>query len=99
LVYFDYNTDRQTWVIRDFITGQRLDNEHSPLTVEQIEADATFDEFPPWCNAERNPTVWGTYLRLRATALFRRPRARSLDAPNPESGHWQPIESRNLVPN
>jgi hypothetical protein len=91
LVYFDYNTDRRTWVIRDFIVGQRLDNEHSTLTVEQIEADATYDEFPPWCNAEKNPAVWRTYLPLRATALFKRGQARSLDAPNPQSGGWETI--------
>jgi len=33
LVYFDHNRGRGTWVIRDFIAGQRLDDNHSALTV------------------------------------------------------------------
>src|SRR4051812_44667319 len=71
LIYFDFNRKRRTWVIRDFINNQRLDNLHSPLTVAQIEADATYDEFPTWCNAERNPADWRTYLSLRTTAVLR----------------------------
>jgi hypothetical protein len=49
LVYFDHNRDRGSWVIRD---------SHSALTVAQIEADATYDEFPVWCNAEVSPAEW-----------------------------------------
>jgi hypothetical protein len=91
LVYFDHNRQRGSWVVRDFITGRRLDNENSPLTVSEIEDDATHDEHPPWCNAETDPRDWTTYLRLRTTAAFKRGGARSLEAPNPQSGHWQPL--------
>ncbi len=45
-------------VIRDFLSNQRLDNEHSPLQVADVEADATYDEFPAWCNVENNPDQW-----------------------------------------
>ena len=92
LVYFDVNKERSTWVIRDFITGQRLDNKHSHFTVQEIERDATFDEFPIWCSAEQKQTEWRTYLTLRTTAVqqLRTP----LDAPrtpNRASGNWQPL--------
>ena len=70
LVYFDYNADRSSWVIRDFIIGQRLENNDSPLTVAQIETDTNYDEFPPWFNAE-NTDGWASYLRLRTSAVFR----------------------------
>ena len=91
LVYFDHNRDRGSWVVRDFTTDRRLDNEHSPLTVAQIEEDATYNEHPPWCNVENESAAWTTYLRLRTTAAFRSPVGRSLDAPNPQSGQWQPL--------
>jgi len=90
LVYFDHNRERGSWVVRDFITGRRLDNEHSPFTVAQIEGGATYDEHPPWCNAEKNPEDWTTYLRLRTTAAVRS-LGRSLEVPNPQSGQWQPL--------
>lgn len=92
LVYFDYNRDRRTWVLRDFIGGRRLDNSHSPLDVVQIEADATHNEFPAWCNVEMNSTDWRMYLSLRTTAVLR------LSGPvgavrtaNSTSGTWLPI--------
>jgi hypothetical protein len=92
LVYFDYNRERGTWVIRDFIAGQRLDNNHSVLTAPQIEGDATYDEFPIWCNAETNPVDWRTYLTLRTNAVGRiSGPLRSTNPPNPNSGNWQPI--------
>lgn len=91
LVYFDHNRDRGSWVIRDFIVGRRLDNQHSPLTVSQIEDDASYDEHPPWCNAEEEPDTWRTYLRLRVTAAFRGRNGRSLDPPNPQAGEWQQL--------
>jgi len=92
LVYFDHNKDRGSWVIRDFIAGQRLDNSHSPLTVAQIEADATYDEFPVWCNVEVNPAEWQAYLTLRTTAVLRLSGPlRSTSIPNPGSGNWQPL--------
>jgi hypothetical protein len=91
LVYFDHNRQRGSWVVRDFIAGWRLDNENSALTVAQIEDDATYDEHPPWCNAETDPTDWRTYLRLRTTAAFKRAAGGTLDAPNPQSGDWQPL--------
>lgn len=92
LVYFDYNKNRESWVIRDFIAGQRLDDNHSALTVAQIDADATYDEFPIWCNPEVDPTDWKTYLTLRTTAVFRLSGPlRSQTGPNPQSGNWQPL--------
>jgi hypothetical protein len=85
LVYFDHNRDRGTWVIR-------LDNAHSPLTVAQVEADATHDEFPVWCNVETNPVDWRAYLTLRTTAVFRLSGPLGpTTAPNPDSGIWQPL--------
>jgi hypothetical protein len=90
LIYFDYNRDRGTWVMRDFIGGHRLDNLHSTLTVQQIEADATYDEYPAWCNAETHPQDWCTYLKLRTTAVFRLGRTLGeTTTPNQNSGHWQ----------
>jgi hypothetical protein len=92
LVYFDYNRNRGSWVIRDFITGQRLDDSHSALALTEIEADATFDEFPAWCNAEENPVEWKAYLTLRTTAVLRlKGPLLSAAAPNSTSGNWQPL--------
>src|ERR1035437_8825087 len=89
LVYFDYNKNRGSWVIRDFINGRRLDDDHSALTVAQIEADATYDEFPVWCNAEENPADWRLYLTLRTTGVLRlRGPLNSALSPNPHSGNW-----------
>ena len=47
------------------------DGSYRSMAVAQIEADATYDEFPIWCNAELNPADWKTYLTLRTTAVFR----------------------------
>jgi hypothetical protein len=92
LVYFDYNAKSRNWVIRDFITGQRLDNHHSTLTVEQIEADATHAEFPVWHNVENFPADWRTYLTLRTTAVRGlRHSLGSTNLPNPASGIWRPL--------
>jgi hypothetical protein len=89
LVYFDYNRQTCAWVIRDFITGMRLDDKDSTLSRTDIEADATHDEFPPWCSVEDRPADWTLYLRLRTTAHFETggPRV-SESAPNPSSGRW-----------
>lgn len=92
LVYFDYNRTRGSWVIRDFIAGQKLDDGHSTFTVPQIEADATYDEFRIWCNAEIDPADWQTYLTLRSTAVFRLSAPlRSVAAANRQSGRWQSL--------
>jgi hypothetical protein len=92
LVYFDYNKKSENWVIRDFITGQRLDNNHSKLTVAQIVADATHDEPPIWCSVEQQQAEWETYLTLRTTAVRRLNRPLPLPSPpNPGSGDWQPL--------
>ena len=92
LVYFDHNKDRGSWVIRDFVGALKLDNNSSPLTVAEIEADATYDEFPIWCGVETNPDDWKTYLTMRTTAVFRlRAPIRVTSVPNPGSGTWQPI--------
>lgn len=92
LVYFDHNRNRGSWVIRDFITDLRLDNEHSHLAVQEIEADASDDEFPIWCNAEQEPNTWKSYLEFRTSAVLRtrRPPTRPT-SPNSASGSWQPI--------
>lgn len=92
LIYFDHNRDRGSWVIRDFVAGHRLDNNHSNLTVAQIEADATYDEFPAWCNVELNPTEWQQYLILRSTAVFRlRGVLPAPSTPSSRSGNWHPL--------
>jgi hypothetical protein len=92
LVYFDHNRNRGSWVIRDFIAGQRLDDSHSTLTVSQIEADATYAEFPIWCNVEDNPADWRTYLMLRTTAAFRLGGPlRTTLAVSSQSGKWMPL--------
>jgi hypothetical protein len=92
LIYFDHNRDRGSWVIRDFIAGQWLDDQHSTLTVPEIEADADYDEFPAWCNAEEQPLDWRVYLTLRTTAVMRlNGPVRSAMAPNPQSGIWQTL--------
>ena len=91
LVYFDHNAQSGSWVIRDFIAGQRLDNHHSKLTVQQIQADGTHDEFPPWCAVEENPADWAAYLKLRTSASFRLGRAVTPTAPNPLSGTWESL--------
>lgn len=70
LVCFDYNRQSYNWVIRDFIVGLRLESQHSPLLIPQIEADAVHDEFLPWCNVEKQPNDWKAYLRLRSTAYL-----------------------------
>ena len=94
LVYFDYDTKSLHWVIRDFITGQRLDNfnNDSRLTVRQIEEDATYAESPAWLAVLGNIAEWRNYLMLRTTAVL--DSHRSLGAtnpPNPASGTWQPL--------
>ena len=92
LVYFDYDKKRGSWVIRDFVTGQKFDSDHSTLTVSQIEADATYDEFSIWCNVEKVQSDWTTYLKLRSTAVFRL--SASLNSPkaeNPRSGTWHSL--------
>ena len=89
LVYFDYNRQSGAWVIRDFIIGQWLDNGRSPLTVAEIEADAVFDEFPPWCSVLEEPAQWRIYLRLRTTACLGRDVP--MDLPNRQSGAWEPF--------
>jgi len=91
LVYFDHNRERGSWVIRDFIGGWLLNNQNSALTVAQIEADAAYNEHPPWCNVEANPADWKTYLRLRTTAALRRGEGRSVEVPNSQSGRWQQL--------
>jgi len=94
LVYFDYRKKSDHWVIRDFIAGVRLDNfdHHSRLTITDIEADASYSEYPVWCNVEEEPAKWRTYLQLRSTAAFRlNGPLNSVRPPNPLSGQWQPI--------
>lgn len=88
LVYFDHNAQRHSWVIRDFMTGQQLSNNESTLTVSQIEADADFDEFPPWSNVE-NLAEWTAYMSLRTTAVFQLRTSPETSLPNPDSGNWQ----------
>jgi hypothetical protein len=70
-VYFDFNEARKSWVIRDFVAAFRLDNEHSPLTVADIEADVVYDEFPPWFDVRRDASEWQAYLRGRTMAVLR----------------------------
>ena len=73
LVYFDYDSVTGSWVLRDFMSGLRLDNHNSLLKIAEIEADANHDEPPPWCNAE-NVDDWRICLTLRCTVEFQHPR-------------------------
>ncbi len=88
LVYFDHSASRRSWVIRDFITGQKLSNHTSQLMVDQIEADAMYDEFPPYHNVT-NIDEWAIYLRLRTKAVFRLKYGPATTPPDPNSGTWQ----------
>ena len=91
LVYFDYNDRRGTWVIRDFIMGQRLEAGDSHLTIDRIESDANYDEFPPWHNSV-HIADWAVYLALRTTAVFGLGAAGiSTAPPNTLSGTWRPL--------
>ena len=55
LVSFDYNDGSQRGAIRDFIAGLKLDNEHSSLSVAEIEASAVHDdEFPLWLDVRHD---------------------------------------------
>ena len=91
LVHFDHNRRSGHWVIRDFITGRRLDNfgSDSELTVADIEIDAVCSEFPPWCPVERQPEAWTSYLRLRTTAHLKRRANIPEPPPNPQWGTWE----------
>lgn len=92
LVYFDFNEARKSWVIRDFIAGLKLDDKHSPLTVTDIQADAVYDEFPPWLDVHRDATEWQVYLRGRTMAVLRlRGVPISTTAPNRASDTWLPL--------
>ena len=102
LVYFDHKKNRGSWVIRDFVAGQKLDDNHSALTGAQIEADALYDEFQFGATRRRIRLTGESYLNLRTTAVFRlRGPLRSPIGPNPQSGVWQamePLASVELVP-
>jgi hypothetical protein len=92
LVYFDFNEVRQSWVIRDFVLGLKLDDKHSPLTVTDIEADAADREFPPWLDVGRDATEWQVYLRGRTTAVLKlRGAPISTTGPNRPSDTWLPL--------
>ena len=98
LVYFDHNKNRGSWVIRDFVAGQKLDDNHSALTGAQIEADALYDEFQFGATRRRIRLTGESYLNLRTTAVFRlRGPLRSPIGPNPQSGVWQAME-RGISP-
>ena len=88
LVYFDFSKDSGNWVIRDLIAGQRLDNFHSPLTLQELEDDAEYDEFPPWLNVEENPADWALYLELRT--VFRLRTKGVVATPHPPGSGWEP---------
>ena len=90
-MYFDYSKDTDHWVIRDLIAGQRLDNFHSGLNRQQIEADAVHDEFPPWLNVEEHPADWALYLRHRTSARFRLRAAGVVLTPHAPTGGWEPL--------
>lgn len=92
LVYFDYNKKSGNWVIRDFITRKRLDNfdRRVPLTVAQIEADATWCEHPAWLNVEHYPVEWQAYLKHRTTSVRQlHGPLQTVKQPNPASGNWR----------
>jgi hypothetical protein len=92
LVYFDHNRWSGGWVIRDFLLGLRLDNQHSVLAVQEIEADADYDEFPPWLNVGHEAREWHDYLKTRTNAVLKlRNDPISKSPPNPASGTWRKL--------
>jgi hypothetical protein len=93
LVYFDYNSETQGWVIRDFIVGRKLDHENSSLSIKNIEEDADMDEFPPWLNVHTEAAEWEVYLKNRTIAvlgLHNHPI--STDSPNRAADKWLPLK-------
>jgi hypothetical protein len=91
LVYFDHNRAGHGWVIRDFIVGERLDNDHSDLSVADIEADAVHDEPSPWLNVECEKE-WGVYLSTRTNAVLRlHERPISTVSPNRPTDRWRKL--------
>jgi hypothetical protein len=70
LIYFDQKRHRGSWLIRDFITGRKLDDTHSALRVAVIEGDAERDEFPFRCNARGERNWIRIYLNIRTAAVF-----------------------------
>jgi hypothetical protein len=91
LVYFDHNP-AGSWVIRDFLTGLKLSNDTSTLTVADVEQDAVHSEPPPWCNAETAPSDWRLYLELRTTIYTdQRNRHINVQRPNRPTDRWHPL--------
>jgi hypothetical protein len=92
LVYLDHNRDTDGgWVIRDFIVGDRLDNEHSTLSLDDIVKDADKDESPPWWNVERE-AEWRDYLKTRTIAVLQlHDRPLSTVRPNRPTDGWRKL--------
>ncbi len=82
-----------SWALRDFITGRMIRNSPPPnrasstRTLEEIEAEVTHSEPPPFYAVEFHQD-WALYLRLRAMALFGSCGAEPAD---PEFGTWEEI--------
>ncbi len=72
LVYLDHNRKTDGWVIRDFITERKLDKENSRLSIQDIEKDVDYDEFPPWLSVTDDAAKWQNYLKVRTSAVLRR---------------------------
>lgn len=68
---------QQSWVIRDYVTGQQLRRSPPPnpssstCDLAQIEAQIIWSESPPF-HAWENHTDWEAYLRLRSLAVIGR---------------------------
>ncbi|NQT39999.1 MAG: hypothetical protein HQ581_21070 [Planctomycetes bacterium] len=92
LVVFSVNTENTTgWAIRDFITNQMLEDEHSGRTRTSIETEVAenYSEYPPFYNvtAPDHAERWELYLILRTIAHHRRHHAAcDMTAPDAAQG-------------
>jgi len=83
---------RESWVIRDYITGQQLRRSPHPnpsssnLDLAQIEAEVVWSEeapFHPWDDRTR----WEGYLHLRTKGILGKTPP-GTTPPNPAFGNW-----------
>jgi hypothetical protein len=71
LVYLDHNQKTDGWVIRDFLAGRKLNKVNSLLSIQDIEKDVDYDEFPPWLSVTDDAAKWQNYLKVRTYAVLR----------------------------
>ncbi|HEX9115315.1 MAG TPA: hypothetical protein VGA61_04550 [Anaerolineae bacterium] len=83
-----------SWVLRDYLTGQMLRNSPdadiatSTCTLAQIEAEVTYSEEPLFHPAD-DIIRWKRYLGARTKEVLGR--GPGADPPNPRFGRWRPL--------